>query len=180
LPQPQLGGLGLPTLALVVPAISSRTFGCSGRRSRGRIACAQFRFWVSTTARRAKFNGLFGSISAVPIQHHHHGGQDHPDVASITPSAATPSATMPSANDTLTQQIDAIFQAFDAALLSLEGKLTATDPQLSGFFVLLNGNLNALLEDTWEHRVCNPATEAGLPTPKLFVIYSPYRNHALG
>jgi uncharacterized protein (TIGR03118 family) len=94
-------------------------------------------------------DGLFGAISAVPLQHHHDDDGDHDDVASITPSAATPSATMPSvtmpsANDALTQQIDAIFQAFNTALLSLEGKLTAMDPQLSGFFLMLNGNLGAL------------------------------------
>ncbi|HEV3117795.1 MAG TPA: APC family permease [Gemmataceae bacterium] len=33
----------------------------------------------------------------------------------------------------------------------------------------------AELEDTWEQRVQQPASEAGLPVPKLFVIYSPYR-----
>jgi amino acid transporter len=33
----------------------------------------------------------------------------------------------------------------------------------------------AELEDTWEQRVREPATAAGLPAPKLFVIYSPYR-----
>jgi hypothetical protein len=31
------------------------------------------------------------------------------------------------------------------------------------------------LEDTWEERVRAPATVAGVPAPKLFVIYSPYR-----
>jgi len=31
------------------------------------------------------------------------------------------------------------------------------------------------LEDTWEHRVREPATAAGLAAPKLLVIYSPYR-----
>jgi amino acid transporter len=31
------------------------------------------------------------------------------------------------------------------------------------------------LEDTWEHRVREPATAAGLSPPKLTVIYSPYR-----
>jgi hypothetical protein len=31
------------------------------------------------------------------------------------------------------------------------------------------------LEDTWEQRVREPAGAAGLPPPKLFVIYSPYR-----
>jgi amino acid transporter len=33
----------------------------------------------------------------------------------------------------------------------------------------------AELEDTWEHRVHEPAKAAGLRPPKLFVIYSPYR-----
>jgi hypothetical protein len=33
----------------------------------------------------------------------------------------------------------------------------------------------AELEDTWEERVRVPATAAGIPAPKLFVIYSPYR-----
>jgi amino acid transporter len=33
----------------------------------------------------------------------------------------------------------------------------------------------AELEDTWEQRVREPAAAAGLPPPKLFVIYSPYR-----
>jgi amino acid transporter len=31
------------------------------------------------------------------------------------------------------------------------------------------------LEETWEQRVWQPATAAGLPPPKLIVIYSPYR-----
>jgi amino acid transporter len=31
------------------------------------------------------------------------------------------------------------------------------------------------LEDTWAERVCKPATSAGLPSPKLLVVYSPYR-----
>jgi amino acid transporter len=33
----------------------------------------------------------------------------------------------------------------------------------------------AELEDTWDQRVCEPARAAGLPPPKLFVVYSPYR-----
>jgi hypothetical protein len=33
----------------------------------------------------------------------------------------------------------------------------------------------AELEDTWEERVRVPALAAGLPAPKLFVVYSPYR-----
>jgi amino acid transporter len=31
------------------------------------------------------------------------------------------------------------------------------------------------LENTWDQRVCAPATAAGIAAPKLFVIYSPYR-----
>ncbi len=31
------------------------------------------------------------------------------------------------------------------------------------------------LEDTWEHRVLEPARAAGVPAPKLIVAYSPYR-----
>jgi hypothetical protein len=31
------------------------------------------------------------------------------------------------------------------------------------------------LEDTWEQRVCEPAATAGLPAPKLLIVYSPYR-----
>jgi hypothetical protein len=31
------------------------------------------------------------------------------------------------------------------------------------------------LEDTWDERVCKPATAAGLASPKLLVVYSPYR-----
>lgn len=31
------------------------------------------------------------------------------------------------------------------------------------------------LEDTWEQRVREPATAAHLPSPKLIIIYSPYR-----
>jgi serine/threonine protein kinase len=34
--------------------------------------------------------------------------------------------------------------SLDMALLSLESKLTVVDPQLSGFFLLFNGNLHAL------------------------------------
>jgi amino acid transporter len=33
----------------------------------------------------------------------------------------------------------------------------------------------AELEETWEKRAQEPAAEAGLPPPKLFVVYSPYR-----
>jgi hypothetical protein len=38
-----------------------------------------------------------------------------------------------------------------------------------------DGETMASLEDTWEERVQKPAMEAGLPAPKLIIIYSPYR-----
>ena len=31
------------------------------------------------------------------------------------------------------------------------------------------------LEDTWDLRVCKPASAEGVPSPKLFIVYSPYR-----
>ncbi|HTU17648.1 MAG TPA: APC family permease [Gemmataceae bacterium] len=33
----------------------------------------------------------------------------------------------------------------------------------------------AELENCWEHCVCEPTAAAGLPAPKLFIVYSPYR-----
>ncbi len=93
-------------------------------------------------------DGLFGAIQAVPLPHHH-DGDDKGDDASTSRSPATPSATMsssatPSPSNMLVQQIDAIFQEFDVALLALEAKLMALNPQLSSFFLTLNGNLQAL------------------------------------
>jgi amino acid transporter len=38
-----------------------------------------------------------------------------------------------------------------------------------------DGEAMASLEDTWEERVQKPVLEAGVPAPKLIVIYSPYR-----
>src|SRR5262249_23919614 len=64
--------------------------------------------------------------------------------SSTAPTSTAPSSTTPAPSDMLAQLIDAMFQEFDVALLSLESKLTAIDPQLSGFFFLLNGNLDAL------------------------------------
>jgi amino acid transporter len=38
-----------------------------------------------------------------------------------------------------------------------------------------DGETMARLEDCWEERAQKPAVEAGLPAPKLIIIYSPYR-----
>jgi amino acid transporter len=48
-------------------------------------------------------------------------------------------------------------------------------PQIYALHVADDEHQMAELEDTWEHRVHEPAMAAGLPTPKLIVIYSPYR-----
>jgi uncharacterized protein (TIGR03118 family) len=87
-------------------------------------------------------DGLFGSIQAVP-EHHHGGDDNHADVA-ITPSSMTPSSTTTAPMDMLAQRVDALFQEFNAMLMVLESSLTAMDPQLSSFFLMLNGNLDAL------------------------------------
>jgi hypothetical protein len=42
------------------------------------------------------------------------------------------------------QQIDAIFQKLGAVSLSPDSNLTAMHPQLSGFFAMLNANVDAL------------------------------------
>ncbi len=48
-------------------------------------------------------------------------------------------------------------------------------PDVYALHVADDEHTMAELEDTWEHRVREPAVAAGLPPPKLFVIYSPYR-----
>jgi amino acid transporter len=48
-------------------------------------------------------------------------------------------------------------------------------PDVYGLHVADDGETMANLEDTWEHRVQEPALAAGLPPPKLIVVYSPYR-----
>jgi amino acid transporter len=48
-------------------------------------------------------------------------------------------------------------------------------PDIYALHVADDEKTMADLEDTWEHRVREPAMSAGLPAPKLFVIYSPYR-----
>ncbi len=48
-------------------------------------------------------------------------------------------------------------------------------PDVYALHVADDEHTMAELEDTWEQRVQEPAKAAGLPPPKLFVIYSPYR-----
>jgi amino acid transporter len=48
-------------------------------------------------------------------------------------------------------------------------------PQIYALHVADDEKTMADLEDTWEHRVHEPAKAAGLPAPQLLVIYSPYR-----
>ena len=48
-------------------------------------------------------------------------------------------------------------------------------PDIYALHVADDEKTMAELEDTWEQRVQEPATAAGLPAPKLIVIYSPYR-----
>ena len=48
-------------------------------------------------------------------------------------------------------------------------------PEIYALHVADDEKTMAELEDTWEQRVREPAIAAGLPPPKLFVIYSPYR-----
>src|SRR5262249_43759125 len=48
-------------------------------------------------------------------------------------------------------------------------------PSVHALYVADDEELVAELEDTWEHRVQEPARAEGLPAPKLIVVYSPYR-----
>jgi amino acid transporter len=48
-------------------------------------------------------------------------------------------------------------------------------PDVYALHVADDDTTMAELEDSWEQRVREPALAAGLPAPKLFVIYSPYR-----
>jgi amino acid transporter len=48
-------------------------------------------------------------------------------------------------------------------------------PDIYALHVADDEKTMADLEDTWEHRVQEPALAAGLPAPKLIVTYSPYR-----
>ena len=108
--------------------------------------------------------GLFGVIHAAGDHGHKHDPHDYTSIASTSilssptmPSSIMPTSTMlasttSSPNGVLEQQMDAIFQELDAALLSLESNRTAMNPQLSGFFAMFISNLNAL-EATALHRL---------------------------
>jgi hypothetical protein len=48
-------------------------------------------------------------------------------------------------------------------------------PDVYALHVADDGEMMEELEDTWEKRVREPAAAAGIPAPKLFVVYSPYR-----
>jgi amino acid transporter len=48
-------------------------------------------------------------------------------------------------------------------------------PEVYALHVADDEKTMADLEDTWDQRVREPAVAAGLPAPKLFVVYSPYR-----
>jgi hypothetical protein len=48
-------------------------------------------------------------------------------------------------------------------------------PEIYCLYVADDEKLMAELEDTWDERVCAPATAAGLATPKLIIVFSPYR-----
>ena len=93
--------------------------------------------------------GLFGVIKAAGDQ----GNQLGPQVQrSLVSTSIASSSPMPSPKGMLAQQMDAIFQEYDAVLLSLDANLSAKNPQLSGFLALLHSNLDAL-EATALHRL---------------------------
>jgi len=48
-------------------------------------------------------------------------------------------------------------------------------PEIYALHVADDEETMAELENTWEHRVREPAIAAGLAAPKLIIIYSPYR-----
>jgi amino acid transporter len=48
-------------------------------------------------------------------------------------------------------------------------------PDVYALHVADDEEVMADLEDSWEQRVLEPALAAGVPAPKLFVVYSPYR-----
>src|SRR5262249_21579789 len=48
-------------------------------------------------------------------------------------------------------------------------------PAVYALHVADDGEAMAELEDTWAQRVQEPAIAAGLPAPRLIIVYSPYR-----
>jgi uncharacterized protein (TIGR03118 family) len=93
--------------------------------------------------------GLFGVIKAAGDQGNQLGPQVQRSLVSTSIASYSP---MPSPEGMLAQQMDAIFQEYDAVLLSLDANLSAKNPQLSGFLALLHSNLDAL-EATALHRL---------------------------
>ena len=85
--------------------------------------------------------GLFGVIRAAGDQGNQLGRHDH---GSLMSASMMSSPTMSSPSGMLGQHMDALFQEFDAVVLSLDSNLTAMNPQRSGWFALLNSNLDAL------------------------------------
>jgi uncharacterized protein (TIGR03118 family) len=93
------------------------------------------------------FHGLFGSLQVVrgPERDPDDGDNVGPQAyTSIMSASIMFSLTLSSPNGMTEQQIDAIFQKFDAILVSQDSNLTAMHSQLSGFFAMLNSNLDAL------------------------------------
>jgi uncharacterized protein (TIGR03118 family) len=95
--------------------------------------------------------GLFGVIRAAGDQGNQLGPQHQGSLVStptmpslVMPTSTMQGSTMSSPNGMLAQQIDAIFQEYDAVLLSLDATVIAMTPQLSGFFAMLRSNLDAL------------------------------------
>jgi uncharacterized protein (TIGR03118 family) len=91
--------------------------------------------------------GLFGVIKPAGDQ----GSHDDASIlfsqarsSSIMTSSMLPTSTTSSPNGMPAQAIDALFQKFDAALLSLESDRTAIQPQLAGFFAMLHSDPDAL------------------------------------
>lgn len=65
------------------------------------------------------------------------GSGSNAAISSTGSSSASPS-------NPIVQQIDAFFQAFNAALQSMESSLLAMDPQLSGLFSMVNADVSTL------------------------------------
>jgi hypothetical protein len=76
------------------------------------------------------------------------GSCDHKHGSNLASSSVQVSSsgnsTTPSPDDPIIQQIDALFQAFNAEIQSLEAIVLALHPQLSDFFHMLNADLDAL------------------------------------
>ena len=82
-----------------------------------------------------------GVIRAAGDQGNQLGRHDH---GSLMSASMMSSPTMSSPSGMLGQHMDALFQEFDAVVLSLDSNLTAMNSQRSGWFALLNSNLDAL------------------------------------